>query len=961
MPRISALALTVVLLALFSYVNAIGVISIDFGSEWLKMGLVKRGVPADIILNAESKRKTDMVLHLGPKERTFGAAAAVSGLRFPEKTFGYLLPLVGQMFEGPIVQNFIKRFPQYKLEADSERGTVIFLLGDEKYAIEELIAMQLEQARNIATAAAEETMNDAVITVPSFFTQAERRTLLQSARIIGLNVLALVNDNTAVATSWGIFNKKKFEDKPLTVMFYDMGASTTSATIVKYSHDSKKIPGVKILATSFDRTLGGLEFDFRLRDHLVKIFNEQQKGKIDARDYPRALAKLLKEARRVKEVLSANTDTFAQVEGVLPDVDFKRTPVSRVEFETLCTDLFERTATPMANVLQQSGMGIAEIDQVIMFGGAQRMPRVQDNLLKVTGGKELSRSINADEACAIGAVLRAATHSSAFRMAKFTVEEANVYPVKVAYPRAEKDENAEEGVNSYEMLDKDDDLVWRSVIGRFGKYPESKIFSFTKHTEDFSFKLQYSDLESFLPSPEGLDMVGSTLISSYNMSGLKEAYEEYLKDDKHVFVSSKIKFRMDESNVLKVESANAYFNTTIPELTSEQAADTNDGKAGIADKMKNFFGMGGDDEKKEGAEAAAEPEAAEKGADTTNETKDEEAAMEDAKDNTKAEDQDTKKKPAKTKVPKAPKVETVKVALKITETHHDLAPLTTDRTEEYRQRLADLTKAEAALHYAMKQRHTLESMSYDILDKLEMEDLDKVTTEEQREGVRQYVAEVSDWLYGDGEEASAEEYTTRIDHITDTTKPFFFRRDEYLLRPKAVKELNLALKGLDKLLKDTPEDERYWTKESQTLVESGIADARKWLDDKVAAQEATSLTEIPVVLGADILRKAKRLSRDVKALKDTPKPTPVPTPTPDATPEPSNDTETVSDGDGDAMDDDEYVDEGYEEVRQEFILPTDEEVAADSEKAEGSAEADEMVADQATDKVVQKEEERDEL
>lgn len=145
-------------------------------------------------------------------------------------------------------------------------------------------------------------------------------------------------------------------------------------------------PQLQIRGVGFDRTLGGLEMELRLREHLAGLFNEQRKGQRakDVRENPRAMAKLLREANRLKTVLSANVDHMAQIEGLMDDVDFKA-KVTRVEFEELCTDLFERVPGPVQQALQSAEMNLDEIEQVILVGGATRVPRVQEVLLKTVG------------------------------------------------------------------------------------------------------------------------------------------------------------------------------------------------------------------------------------------------------------------------------------------------------------------------------------------------------------------------------------------------------------------------------------------------------------------------------------------------------------------------------------------------------------------------------------------------
>lgn len=316
----------------------------------------------EIALNKESKRKTPATISFRDGERTFGEDAQVVGTRFPKSSFSYILDLIGKTIDNPMVQLYKKRFPYYDIEPDNERNTIVFRLDkDTTYSPEELLAQFFYKAKEYAQNSAGQVINEAVITVPGFFNQAERSSVLQAAELAGLKVLQLFNDYSAVALNYGIFHRKEINDTTHYIMFYDMGASTTTATIVGYQNVKTKErgflethPQVSILGVGYDRTLGGLEMQLRLRDYLANEFDAMKKTPNSVFDNPRALAKLFKEAGRVKNVLSANVDHYAQIEGLLDEKDF-RLQVTREKFEELCQDLFERVANPVKTALETSG------------------------------------------------------------------------------------------------------------------------------------------------------------------------------------------------------------------------------------------------------------------------------------------------------------------------------------------------------------------------------------------------------------------------------------------------------------------------------------------------------------------------------------------------------------------------------------------------------------------------------
>ncbi|ROT67204.1 putative hypoxia up-regulated protein 1 isoform X2 [Penaeus vannamei] len=320
-----------VLLGIIGSSSGVTIMSIDFGSEWIKVAVVAPGVPMEIVLNKESKRKTPGAVSFRNGERTFGEDALTTGIRFPANNYFYLLDLLGKKIDNPIVELYKKRFPFYNIEADPERGTVVFRHNDDTtYTVEELIAQMLAYAKDMAMSHTEQRIKDCVITVPPFFNQVERRAMLTAAELAGLKVLSLMSSNAAVALNYGMFRRKEINATAHNILFYDMGASSTIATIVSYQTVKTKDrgytetnPQVTVLGLGYDRTLGGLEMQMRLRDYLAKKFNEIKKTPNNVLESPRALAKLMKEAGRLKKVLSANSDHLSQIEGLLDEEDFK--------------------------------------------------------------------------------------------------------------------------------------------------------------------------------------------------------------------------------------------------------------------------------------------------------------------------------------------------------------------------------------------------------------------------------------------------------------------------------------------------------------------------------------------------------------------------------------------------------------------------------------------------------------
>ncbi|KAJ4946890.1 hypothetical protein JOQ06_008933 [Pogonophryne albipinna] len=235
-----------VLAMLPSGAGTVAVMSVDLGSEWMKVAIVKPGVPMEIVLNKESRRKTPIAVCLKENERLLGDSALGVSVKTPKTVYRHLQSLLGKKHNNLQVALYQKRFPEHQLLEHPVRGTVYFKNSEEtQFTPEELLGMMLNYSRGLAQDFAEQPVKDAVITVPAFFNQAERRAVLQAAQMAGLKVLQLINDNTAVALNYGVFRRKDIDNTVKNIMFYDMGSGSTTATIVTYQTVKTKEAGTQ--------------------------------------------------------------------------------------------------------------------------------------------------------------------------------------------------------------------------------------------------------------------------------------------------------------------------------------------------------------------------------------------------------------------------------------------------------------------------------------------------------------------------------------------------------------------------------------------------------------------------------------------------------------------------------------------------------------------------------------------
>ncbi|KAJ1748876.1 lumenal Hsp70 protein [Coemansia sp. RSA 1821] len=427
--RLKVLALAVLCVAslLASSVSA-AVLGIDLGTEWFTVALAKPGRPLDLVLNRDAKRQTAAVVVVNGLERTFGADAVALAARMPETTFAGVRNLLGVDYDSELAAGYRQQFPNQMVRG--EAGTVAFEAGNTTLTAVELVAMQLQHARQLAKESEGVDVKDVVLAVPAFFDRRQRQALLDASELAGLRTVALVSDGAASALNYAM---GRTFDRPERHVLYDMGAGKTVATVAAFgTRRGSKALGVNALAYAADSTLGGQQVDFAVRDLLVEKFAAGDSAQQEAvRGSARAMTRLLREAKRVKTVLTVNVEATAAVEGLLRGVDM-RTTVTRAELEHAVTHLAPRIRAPVDRALAAANLTIDDIASIVLVGGGTRAPFVQ-RALEDAFGARLSRSLNADEACVMGAVFRGASLSSHFRVRDIRLRDTLPYAVQASY------------------------------------------------------------------------------------------------------------------------------------------------------------------------------------------------------------------------------------------------------------------------------------------------------------------------------------------------------------------------------------------------------------------------------------------------------------------------------------------------------------------------------------------------
>lgn len=555
MPRFSlrkAVTFFVLFAAIFECSLA-SILAVDYGSDWIKASLMKPGVPFDVLLNKDSKRKIQSSVAWKKDERLFGSDAANIASRFPQDSFSSLKYLQGAPFNSDIVTYFTSISTAQIAETD--RKTVALKQSDgTEWSTEELIAMQLSYIKKLAEDLAGEPVNEVILTVPPYFSQLERDSITDAIEIAGLRTLALVNDGTAVAVNYAM--TRTFSSTPEYHVIYDAGASSTRATVVSFAaaEDPKtkaSYTQINVLGVGHDRNTGGTELDLRLRDILIDSF--MSKHRRDIRKDKRGMAKLWKEAGRVKAILSANSDATSTVESVAFDIDFK-TKVTRSEFEKACKDLHSRFAKPIYDALANSELSLPNISSVILTGGNSRTPMVQAAVKAAVGEDRIALNVNADESAVLGAALYGASLSRQFKTKDIRVTDVLIHDIQASYLASNP------GTRT----------IHTAVLPAGSKHGARKTLTF-KRKEDFSVVLNYpNEVMSGFPRE----------ILEAKIVGIPEAIDN-LTERGAIDPVIKATVVLSESGFVSVGDAIAYGEIKDDSITG---------------KLKGLFGGGGDQE-----------------------------------------------------------------------------------------------------------------------------------------------------------------------------------------------------------------------------------------------------------------------------------------------------------------------------------------------------------------------------
>ncbi|KAL0221382.1 hypothetical protein RCL1_001236 [Eukaryota sp. TZLM3-RCL] len=375
------------------------VIGIDLGTTYSCVAVKTKAGSVEVIANDVGNRITPSYVSFSDEERLVGEPAKYAGTANAERTVYDIKRIIGRRFDDSVTQDELKRFPYKVISKDNRPYVEVSVSGDKKqYSPEEISAMILTKMKQTAEAYLGQPVKNAVITVPAYFSDAQRQATKDAGTIAGLNVVRIINEPTAASLAYGVTQVE--DDRERYVLVFDLGGGTFDVSLL-----SVEAGVFEVVATAGDTHLGGEDFDNRVVDYLIKVFKRQHNS--DPSKSTKSIQKLRRAVENAKKALSNKHSERIEIDSLYDGIDFSYT-LTRAKFEELNADLFKRTLKPVERVLKDAGVSKSDVHDIVLVGGSTRIPKVRQLLKDYFDGREPSQGVNPDEAVAYGAAVQGA-------------------------------------------------------------------------------------------------------------------------------------------------------------------------------------------------------------------------------------------------------------------------------------------------------------------------------------------------------------------------------------------------------------------------------------------------------------------------------------------------------------------------------------------------------------------------
>ncbi|AAD55461.1 Heat-shock protein [Arabidopsis thaliana] len=788
------------------------VVGFDFGNENCLVAVARqRGI--DVVLNDESNRETPAIVCFGDKQRFIGTAGAASTMMNPKNSISQIKRLIGRQFSDPELQRDIKSLPFSVTEGPDGYPLIhANYLGEKRaFTPTQVMGMMLSNLKGIAEKNLNTAVVDCCIGIPVYFTDLQRRAVLDAATIAGLHPLRLIHETTATALAYGIYKTDLPESDQLNVAFIDIGHASMQVCIAGFKKGQ-----LKILSHAFDRSLGGRDFDEVLFNHFAAKFKDEYK--IDVSQNAKASLRLRATCEKLKKVLSANPLAPLNIECLMDEKDV-RGVIKREEFEEISIPILERVKRPLEKALSDAGLTVEDVHMVEVIGSGSRVPAMI-KILTEFFGKEPRRTMNASECVSRGCALQCAILSPTFKVREFQVHESFPFSISLAWKGAASEAQNGGAENQQSTI----------VFPKGNPIPSVKALTFYR-SGTFSVDVQYSDVNDLQAPPK---------ISTYTIGPFQSSKGERAK--------LKVKVRLNLHGIVSVESATLLEEEEVEvPVTKEHSEETTK--------------MDSDKASAEAAPASGDCDVNMQDAkDTSDATGTDNGVPESAEKpvqmETDSKAEAPKKKVKKTNVPLS---ELVYGALKTVEVEKAVE-------KEFEMALQDRVMEETK-----DRKNAVESYVYDMRNKLS-DKYQEYITDSEREAFLANLQEVEDWLYEDGEDETKGVYVAKLEELKKVGDPVEVRYKESLERGSVIDQLGYCINSYREAAMSTdPKFDHIELAEKQKVLNECV-EAEAWLRGKQQQQDTLPKYATPALLSADVKSKAEALDKFCRPIMTKPKP-----------------------------------------------------------------------------------------
>ncbi|CAH8512849.1 unnamed protein product [Heterobilharzia americana] len=793
---------------------AVSVVGFDIGSLTSYIG-VARGGGIEVITNEYSERATPTCVAFSGNLTLVGTAAKLQHVMNVKNTFTNFTQLLGKSLSDFAIANERKHLTNQIEEAGDGRVSLPVVLNGVNTSLipEQILAIQMNKLKEVAENAIGSKVVDVVVNVPTYYTDAERRSVLDASKIAGLNCVKLVNDLTAGST-----DLPSPDNPPKIVAFVSVGYTATQVSISAFNAGK-----MKVLATVCDTSLGGRDFDRKLYDKFAMEF--QQQYKLKAPLSAKATIRLLQECEKLKKAMSANSSELPiNVECLAEERDLAN-KMKRSDYEELCSDLVKRFQDMLTRCLDTAKLKAEDMNAVELIGGSSRIPMLKSAILSVFK-QEGKMSLNADEAVARGCAFQAAICSPAFKVKDFSVVEPCLYPIVIQVDREEGGDQCmqTEEIDGTAMTQSKDMCI--EVFPHLHPIPSSRQIVLTRRGV-LTLEARYADI-NLLPNQ-------NVLIGTFRIGDASQLSTEPHK--------VRLKIRMNTHGIFNISQAQL-----VEEYEKEVEVSSNEDSSATDVS----------------ASSKTEVTTSSNG-DTSNPPSDDV----NCNQTPNTQDSTTSKKKTVMKKKKFTKYHDLSIDVSNTQ-------LSTKQIIEFGEIEADLIQRDKMERERVSAKNAVEEYVYDMRSKLQGP-LNPFSPPVESESILRLLDATEEWLYGEGEDVKRQVYLEKLTELKHKGDPVLHRANEHLNRPLAVENFNRSLVHIRKVLDSIAAGEPAYdhlTPEQVNQLENMIAQYECWLNQQMLQQNPRPQTADPVVKVSEIVSQQQAMESVCHPIINTPKPTP---------------------------------------------------------------------------------------